>query len=104
MSIRSREGLATVAKLIAAMAVSFVLLALTVNAMRSPVVGSTRTYTAEFSDVSGLGVNADVRTRGVRVGKVESIDLVPNGDTTIARVSFSLLEPYVPTVSTVLSV
>ncbi|QHG85543.1 MCE family protein (plasmid) [Rhodococcus rhodochrous] len=104
MNIRSREALATVAKLVAAVVVSFTLLILTVNAMRSPVVGSARTYTAEFSDVSGLGVNADVRTRGVRVGKVEAIDLVPDGDTTIARVSFSLLDPYVPTDGTVLSV
>ncbi|WP_068273383.1 MlaD family protein [Aldersonia kunmingensis] len=46
------------------------------EALSPPVEGEQRTYTAQFTDVSGLVVGNDVRELGVRVGKVESIDLV----------------------------
>ncbi|AKE91327.1 MlaD family protein [Rhodococcus aetherivorans] len=96
--------LATVLKLAIAAAVSALLFVLVISAMRSPVAGDTRTYTAEFSDVSGLGVNGDIRTRGVRIGKVEAIDLVTRQGSTIAEVRFSLQEPYVLTADTTLAV
>ena len=35
------------------------------------------TYTARFRTVGGLGVGAPVTLRGVRVGRVEAIRLVP---------------------------
>ncbi|MGN6162017.1 MAG: MCE family protein [Marmoricola sp.] len=38
-------------------------------------LGSTRSYSALFSDASGLHAGDDVRIAGVRVGKVSSIDL-----------------------------
>lgn len=103
MNVRRKQAL-TVGKLAVAAVVSVLLFLLTINAMRSPVSGDTQTITAEFSDVSGLGVNGDVRTGGVRIGKVEAIDLVSRADTTIAQVRFSLLEPRLPTDKTKLSV
>jgi phospholipid/cholesterol/gamma-HCH transport system substrate-binding protein len=45
------------------------------NAIRQPIEASTRTYSADFIDVSGLSDGADVRVRGVRVGKVQVIEL-----------------------------
>lgn len=45
------------------------------NTLGRSVDGDTNTYTATFSDVLGLRAGDDVRMAGVRVGKVESIDL-----------------------------
>ncbi|MGW0174329.1 MlaD family protein [Rhodococcus sp. NPDC003322] len=95
---------ATVVKLAVAVVVSVFLFVLVIAAMRSPVSGETRSYTAEFSDVSGLGDNGDIRTRGVRIGKVESIELVRRDTGTIAEVRFTMEKPYELTGDTVLSV
>lgn len=46
-----------------------------VQALNPSVSGDMRTYTARFTDVSGLVVGNDVRELGVRVGKVTSIEL-----------------------------
>lgn len=43
-----------------------------VNAVGAP----TRTYTAEFTDVSGLRPGDNVRVAGVRVGRVDAMELV----------------------------
>lgn len=48
--------------------------------------GSVRHFTAAFGDVAGLSVNDQVRIAGVRVGKVEEIEL----DGTTALVHFSV--------------
>lgn len=96
--------IATIVKLVVAALVSAVLFALVISAMRSPVSGPTRTYTAEFSDVSGLGANGDIRTRGVRIGKVHSIELRERDGKTIAHVQFTMEEPYTPTDATTLAV
>jgi len=53
---------------------SAALLALIADAITQPVEAKTRTYTAEFTDVSGLNDGADVRVRGVRMGKVQTIE------------------------------
>ncbi|MCH5644964.1 MULTISPECIES: MlaD family protein [unclassified Gordonia (in: high G+C Gram-positive bacteria)] len=58
-----------------------------VTAINRPVGGDTETYRAEFSDVFGLHKNADVRIRGVAVGKVLDIDLQPSG---VAQVELSV--------------
>ena len=50
------------------------------------VSGSTSKYAAVFTDVSGLRTGDDVRVAGVRVGRVDSIDL----DGANARVSFEI--------------
>ncbi|MGW4479298.1 MlaD family protein [Rhodococcus triatomae] len=96
--------LATVVKLVVAVVVSILLFVLVVAAMRSPVSGETHSYTAEFSDVSGLGSNGDIRTRGVRIGKVESIDLVNHDGATVAEVRFTMERAYELSATTVLSV
>jgi len=71
--------------------VSVVCLIVVANEVRQPVQAKTHTYNAEFTDVSGLSDGADVRVQGVRVGKVESIELEQPGDEqTLATVRFTL--------------
>lgn len=72
-------------------AVVFVLI---VNVLRQPVTSETRSYTAEFTDVSGLHTDADVRVRGVRVGKVKDMRLVRRAGQSIAEVDMSLDRRY----------
>jgi phospholipid/cholesterol/gamma-HCH transport system substrate-binding protein len=52
--------------------------------LRREISGPTNTYSAMFTDVSGLEAGDDVRVAGVRVGRVDRIDL----DGTLARVTF----------------
>lgn len=52
--------------------------------LRRDVAGPTTPYAAEFTDVYGLRIGDDVRMAGVRVGRVENIELA--GD--LAKVSF----------------
>ncbi|MEU6561647.1 MlaD family protein [Nocardia nova] len=52
-----------------------VLLVVIVQAITRPVAGTDVTYTAEFTDVSGLKTGDDVRMFGVQVGKVREISL-----------------------------
>ncbi|MEV0251532.1 MlaD family protein [Nocardia sp. NPDC050712] len=51
------------------------LLLIVVNAITRPIEGDTSSYTAEFTDASGLKTGDDVRMFGVGVGKVVGIDL-----------------------------
>ena len=46
-----------------------------VNADKLPVVGGGDVYYADFSEAGGLKANDEVRIAGVRVGKVEDIEL-----------------------------
>lgn len=62
-----------------------------VQTIRRPVGGETISYHAEFGDVFGLQQNADVRLRGVQVGKVTAISLTPEHR---ATVRFTLLSRY----------
>lgn len=82
-------------KLVAVAAMTVVLFILVVNAMRNPVGDETRDYSADFTDVSGLHVNGDVRLKGLRIGKVTGIDLM-DGDagSAFARVRFSMEDGY----------
>ena len=50
-------------------------------------VGDTTGYTARFTDATGLAPGDGVRIAGVRVGQVDSVDVV---DRRIARVRFSV--------------
>ncbi len=52
--------------------------------LRRDVEGRTEPYAAMFTDVFGLRVGDDVRMAGVRVGRVESVELEGN----LAKVSF----------------
>ncbi|OBK35607.1 mammalian cell entry protein [Mycobacterium sp. 1245111.1] len=67
----------------------FMIVALTVTwlvyaSLRRDVAGTTEPYAAVFSDVYGLREGDDVRVAGVRVGRVEKVDL----DGKLAKVSF----------------
>lgn len=77
-----------------ASAVVLVVFVVLVNVLRQPVAAETRSYTAEFTDVSGLHLDADVRVRGVRVGKVKSLALERRAGQSIAAVEFSLDKRY----------
>lgn len=68
--------------------VSGLLLMLLVNTMVNGLGGGARTYDAIFADVSGLRTGDDVKVAGVRVGRVESIEIDGDG----ARVRFELSE------------
>ncbi|CCW11341.1 MlaD family protein [Rhodococcus aetherivorans] len=101
---RKLELTGTLIKLGVAAVVSVMLFVIIINAIKSPVEGDTHIYTADFTDVSGLHVNGDVRAKGVQIGKVLSVDLRREGGETIAKVAFSLKEPYQLTDNTVLAV
>jgi phospholipid/cholesterol/gamma-HCH transport system substrate-binding protein len=77
-----------------AIAISVVLFVLLMNTLTNPVAIGTRTYTAEYTDASGLHPDGDVRVRGVRVGKVESVDLVRRNGQNVAQVRFTLDQKY----------
>ncbi|MGM7645013.1 MlaD family protein [Nocardia sp. JW2] len=58
--------------------VSLGLIWVTFVTLHRGIDGSTTTYSALFSDVTGLRVGDDVRMAGVRVGRVDGISLVGN--------------------------
>ncbi|MGV0741322.1 MlaD family protein [Mycolicibacterium sp. XJ870] len=58
--------------------------------LRRDVSGPTNTYTAVFTDVTGLRVGSDVRMAGVRVGRVDAVELEGTLDDTVAKVRFRI--------------
>ncbi|MCP2276680.1 MCE family protein [Nocardia amikacinitolerans] len=60
------------------------------NTLARVVAGDTKTYSATFTDVLGLREGDDVRMAGVRVGKVEKIELARDDRTkkSVANVTF----------------
>lgn len=89
-----RKQLGALWKFILAAVVSGLLLVVISNVIRQPVAGDTRSLSAEFTDVSGLHEGADVRVRGVRVGKVESLALKRANGKTVATVQFTMDRNY----------
>lgn len=69
--------------------VSAVLFALLWTTMTNSVPGDKETWTARFTAVAGLRAGDDVRVAGVKVGRVEKIEVVDNDQ---ALVTFTLLE------------
>ncbi|WP_067657403.1 MlaD family protein [Nocardia harenae] len=67
-------------------AVAMALIWVTFVTLDRGINGDTRDYSAVFSDVSGLRVGDDVRMAGVRVGRVDGIEL----DGVLARVRFQV--------------
>lgn len=94
-----RKHLGALWKFAIAVLISALLLVVISNVIRQPVAGETHSYTAEFTDISGLHEGADVRVRGVRVGKVQSLALNRSQGRTVARVQFTMERRYniVPT-------
>jgi phospholipid/cholesterol/gamma-HCH transport system substrate-binding protein len=72
--------------------------------MLQPVASETRSYTANFTDAAGLRVDADVRVRGVRVGKVTSLGLKRENGQSVASVGFTLDRRYTVTSETRLAI
>ncbi|MFI5584044.1 MCE family protein [Amycolatopsis sp. NPDC051758] len=60
------------------------------NSEDLPVIGGGTTYTAEFSEASGLQQDNDVRIAGVKVGKVSDIEL----DGASVKVSFKVKDAW----------
>lgn len=56
-------------------AASVLFIALLYNTMQNNVDGDTEDYSAIFTDVSGLRTGDDVRVAGVKVGRVQSIEV-----------------------------
>ena len=88
------KPLAALWRLGLSVAVAVVLFILLSNTLTNPVAINTRTYTAEFTDASGLHPDGDVRVRGVRVGKVESVDLARHDGQNVAQVKLTLDQQY----------
>lgn len=88
------KPLAATWRIAAALAVSVVLFILLSNTLVNPVHIGTRTYIAEYTDASGLHPDGDVRVRGVRVGKVETVDLARVDGQNVAQVKFTLDNKY----------
>lgn len=76
------------------LALTIVVLIALRNVITNPVETDTRTYTADFTDASGLQADGDVRVRGVRVGKIKSVDLSRRNNQNIAAVTFTLDKQY----------
>ena len=87
-----------------ALAVAAVLFVLLSNTLINPVDVHTRTYVAEYTDASGLHPDGDVRVRGVRVGKVDSVDLARVDGHNVAQVRFTLDRKYGITADTRLAI
>lgn len=75
----------TAVKLVAFSVVCLLVLVVLYNTMTNATPGGQTTYRADFTTVAGLRTGDDVRAAGVRVGRVEKIELV---DDTRARVTF----------------
>jgi phospholipid/cholesterol/gamma-HCH transport system substrate-binding protein len=88
------KPIAALWRLAVAAVVAILLLILVSNVITQPVAARLGSYTADFTDISGLHTGADVRVRGVRVGKVESVELRRRAGQSIAEVGFTLDSRY----------
>jgi phospholipid/cholesterol/gamma-HCH transport system substrate-binding protein len=71
------------------LAVVAALILMAFNAQNLPIIGGGDVYYAAFSEAGGLKANDEVRIAGVRVGKVEKVEL--EGDH--VKVTFRVEEP-----------
>lgn len=88
------KGRAAIWRLAITGGIAVILFILVANVITQPVAGDLRSYIAEFTDASGLHQDADVRFRGVRVGKVDAIDLKRRNGQSVAAVMFTLDKRY----------
>jgi phospholipid/cholesterol/gamma-HCH transport system substrate-binding protein len=88
------KPIAALWRLAIAVVVAVLLLILVSNVITQPVASKLGSYAADFTDISGLHTGADVRVRGVRVGKVESVELRRRSGQSIAEVAFTLDSRY----------
>lgn len=85
-SIRLTLGLTKLGVVAALAALLFVIV---INAIKNPVDDASGHFTADFTDVSGLHVDGDVRTKGVLIGKVKDIRLVRRAGQNVAEVAIT---------------
>ncbi|WP_285032718.1 MCE family protein [Mycolicibacterium sp. lyk4-40-TYG-92] len=71
-----------------------VLLVLLLSGISRPVNVQTQSYTAKFTDISGLHGGADVRVRGVLAGRVVETVLERQRGQSVASVNFTLDKKY----------
>jgi phospholipid/cholesterol/gamma-HCH transport system substrate-binding protein len=74
--------------------VAVLLVILVINVISQPVAAKQRSYTADFTDIAGLHTGADVRIRGVRVGKVETLNLRRTDGRSLVQAGFTLDSHY----------
>ena len=86
-----RKSLGPALKLFAFCLLGVLCTVLVVNTLRVPVGWGARNYSAEFTDVGGLGPGSEVTVAGVRVGQVLDVtrDVGPDGGV-IAVVDFKV--------------
>ena len=75
-----------IVRFVAFVVAAAVVLLVLANTMANQVSGGTRTYLADFTNASGLRPGDDVRAAGVKVGRVQKIELHRGA----ARVEFDL--------------
>ena len=78
---------AALVKLIVFMVVTSILTLFLAATIGNITIGGKKTYSALFSDVTGLLPGNDIRVAGVQVGQVDSIDLYQRS---LAKVTFSV--------------
>lgn len=81
-------------RLVISAAAAVVLLALLLSGISQPLKMQTRSYTAKFTDISGLHGGADVRVRGVLAGRVLTTALQRQRGESVASVDFTLDNKY----------
>lgn len=74
-------------KFLAFALITVLLFLLLLNTLLNPLPSGSRSFTAYFTSVSGLTPGSNVRVAGVRVGKVTSINLVPNPGSNISGIA-----------------
>lgn len=84
--------------------VAALLFVLIINVLTQPVAAKIDHYVAEFTDASGLHKGADVRVRGVRVGKIDSVELRRSAGRSVAEVAFTLDASYAVVADTRLAI
>src|SRR5262249_54291202 len=96
--MRALEGrgiAAPLAKLVVFAVVTVVLTAFLAGTLGSLGFGGGPAYKAMFTDVTGVLPGDDVRVAGVKVGRVTSVDLAPDGRT--AELTFTASVPLTTT-------
>ena len=81
--------------------ISIIILVFTVMWIKGRALSSGERITVHFKDINGLRAGSGVQMMGYRVGQVEEITPVLNGENSYVKVKFVIIEPNitVPTAS-----
>lgn len=100
----TRKARAALWRLAVAAVGASILFILLLSGVSQPVKNPTQRYSAMFTDISGLHEGADVRVRGVLVGRILTTTLKRQHGQSIASVDFTLDKQYGITSETRLAV